>query len=148
MKPEQTFGESITRSPLPYRLLVIDDDPTLLAALPDALRFRLQGCVVDTADSPEGALQLVTGQAYDAIISDIRMPGMDGVALTMKIREVQPATPVILITGHGENGLRGQASAAGAYAFLNKPIDPVFIVALLQQALHERRAQQTRSCTV
>jgi len=84
----------------------------------------------------------------DAIISDIRMPGMDGVALTVKIREVQPDTPVILITGHGENGLRGQASAAGAFAFLNKPIDPIFIVALLQQALHERRSQQTRSCAV
>ena len=61
------------------------------------------------------------------------MPGMDGVALTVKIREVQPGTPVILITGHGENGLRGQASAAGAFAFLNKPIDPIFIVALLHR---------------
>ena len=135
-------------APSSYRLLVIDDDPTLLKALPDTLRFRLQGCIVDTTASPDEALTLVGKQSYDAIISDIRMPGMDGVALTVKIREVQPATPVILITGHGENDLRGQASAAGAFAFLNKPIDPIFIVALLQQALHERRAQQTRSCAV
>ena len=74
------------------------------------------------------------------------MPGMDGVALTLKMREVQPNTPVILITGHGENGLRGKASAAGAFAFLTKPLDPAFIVTLLQQALQERRSQQSRSC--
>ena len=135
-----------TSALLSYRLLLIDDDPGLLMALPDTLRSRLQGCFVDTADTPDTALQLVQENPYDAIISDIRMPGMDGVALTMKMRELQPSTPVILITGHGENGLRAKASAAGAYAFLDKPLDPTFIVALLQQALQERRSQQARSC--
>ena len=135
-----------TPSALSHRLLLIDDDPGLLMALPDTLRSRLQGCVVDTADTPAAALELVQEKPYDAIISDIRMPGMDGVALTMKIREVQPSTPVILITGHGENGLRVKASAAGAYAFLTKPLDATFIVTLLQQALQERRSQQSRSC--
>jgi two-component system, sensor histidine kinase and response regulator len=129
-----------------YRLLLIDDDPVLLMALPDTLRVRLQDCVVDTANTPDAALQLVQGKPYDAIISDIRMPGMDGVTLTIKMRELQPSTPVILITGHGENGLRGKASAAGAYAFLTKPLDPTFIAALLQQALQERRSQHSRSC--
>ena len=137
-----------TSAVLPHRLLLIDDDPGLLLALPDTLRSRLHGCIVDTADDPDVALQLVQDKPYDAIISDIRMPGMDGVALTMKMREVQPTTPVILITGHGENGLRGQASAAGAYAFLTKPLDATFIVALLQQALQERRSQQSRSCAL
>lgn len=135
-----------TPLPLAHRVLLIDDDPGLLLALPDTLRSRLQGCLVDTADTPDAALELVQEKPYDAIISDIRMPGMDGVALTTKMREVQPSTPVILITGHGENGLRGMASAAGAYAFLTKPLDPTFIVALLQQALQERRSQQARSC--
>ena len=135
-----------TTSPLSHRLLVIDDAPALLVALPETLRSKLQDCVVDTADTPDKALQFVHDIPYDAIISDIRMPGMDGVMLTMKMREIQPSTPVILITGHGENGLRGQASAAGAYAFLTKPLDPTFIAALLQQALQERRSQQSRSC--
>jgi len=133
-------------TPLSYRLLVIDDDPALLMALPDTFRSRLHGCLVDTATTPNKALQLVNENPYDAIISDIRMPGMDGVALTLKMREVQPNTPVILITGHGENGLRSKASAAGAFAFLTKPLDPTFIITLLQQALQERRSQQTRSC--
>jgi DNA-binding NtrC family response regulator len=137
-----------TSAQLSHRLLLIDDDPGLLMALPDTLRSRLQSCIVDTADTPDVALQLVQEKPYDAIISDIRMPGMDGVALTIKMREVQPNTPVILITGHGENGLRVKASAAGAYAFLTKPLDPTFIVALLQQALQERRSQQARSCAV
>lgn len=135
-----------TSPALSHRVLVIDDDPALLIALPDTLRSRLQHCVVDTAGTPDAALDLVQEKPYDAIISDIRMPGMDGVALTTKMREVQPSTPVILITGHGENGLRAKASAAGAYAFLNKPVDPSFIVALLRQALQERRSQQARSC--
>ena len=133
-------------SPRSYRLLLIDDDPSLLIALPDTIRFRLQGCLVDTADTPQEAIRLVNDIAYDAIISDIRMPGMDGVALTLKMREIQPHTPVILISGHGEHGLRGKASAAGAYAFLTKPLDPAFIVTLLQQVLQERRSQQARSC--
>jgi DNA-binding NtrC family response regulator len=134
--------------PLSHRLLLIDDDPALLMALPDTLRSRLQGCLVETATTPEEALQLVNEKPYDAIISDIRMPGMDGVALTLKMREIQPNTPVILITGHGENGLRSKASAAGAFAFLTKPLDAAFIITLLQQALQERRAQQSRSCAV
>ena len=138
--------EDMTSPPLSHRLLVIDDDPALLVALPETLRSKLQDCVVDTADTPDKALQFVHDKPYDAIISDIRMPGMDGVMLTIKMREIQPSTPVILITGHGENGLRGQASAAGAYAFLTKPLDPTFIAALLQQALQERRSQQSRSC--
>ena len=135
-------------TPVSYRLLLIDDDPALLMALPDTFRSRLHGCLVDTAGTPDKALQLVNDNPYDAIISDIRMPGMDGVALTLKMREVQPNTPVILITGHGENGLRSKASAAGAFAFLTKPLDPTFIITLLQQALQERRSQQSRSCAI
>jgi len=138
--------EDQTSSAFSNRLLLIDDDRSLLAALSDTLRFRLQGCHIDVADNPDSALELVNDKPYDLIISDIRMPGMDGVALTSKMREVQPSTPVILMTGHGENGLRGKAAAAGAYAFLTKPIDATFIVALLQQALQERRAQHSRSC--
>jgi CheY-like chemotaxis protein len=132
--------------PLSYRLLLIDDDPALLMALPDTFRSRLRGCLVDTAGTPDKALQLVNQNPYDAIISDIRMPGMDGVALTLKIREVQPHTPGIFITRQGEDGLRSKASAAGAFAFLTKPLDPPFIITLLQQALQERRSQQSRSC--
>lgn len=140
--------EEESTAPLSYRILLIDDDVSLLMALADTLRFRLQNSLIDVADSPDIALQLVNEKLYDAIISDIRMPGMDGVALTLKMREIQPNTPVILMTGHGENGLRIQASAAGAYAFLTKPIDPTFIVTLLQQALQERRSQLSRSCAV
>ncbi|MDQ6734066.1 MAG: hypothetical protein M3Z35_08125, partial [Nitrospirota bacterium] len=60
-----------TSLPLSYRLLLIDDDPALLMVLPDTFRSRLQGCLGDTAGTPDEALQFVNEKPYDAIISDI-----------------------------------------------------------------------------
>ena len=87
------------------RIMVVDDDPALLEALPETLRLRMNGVTVDTADSAAAALDRIASQNYDAIVTDIKMPGMDGLALLSEIRARRPDTPILIITGHGEHAL-------------------------------------------
>jgi len=116
------------------RVLVIDDDPALLQALPEAVRIRMAGVTVDTADSAAAALDCIAARDYDAIITDIKMPGMDGVALLAEIRRRRPDTPILMITGHG-HGLAIQTLRGGAYDFVQKPIDRDYFVASLRRAI-------------
>jgi len=125
------------------RVLLVDDDPALLQALPEALRLRMAAVAVDTADSAAAALERIAARDYDAIVTDIKMAGMDGLALLARIRALQPDTPVLMITGHGEYDLALRALRGGAYDFIQKPIDRDDVVASLEcairaHALHRR----------
>ena len=86
-------------------VLIVDDDLALLQALPQALRLQLGGVTVETADSAAAALERIAARDYDAIVADIKMPGMDGLELLTEIRTRRPDTPTLMITGHGENDL-------------------------------------------
>src|ERR1700694_4793430 len=120
-------------------ILIVDDDTALLQALPQAIQLRLPDVQVDTTDSAFNALDLVRAHEYDAIVSDIKMPGMDGLALLAKVQELRPATPTLLITGHGEHDLAVQGLRGGAYDFIQKPIDRDYFVASLERAIQVRR---------
>jgi signal transduction histidine kinase len=126
---------------IPY-VLIVDDDTALLEALPQALSLRLTAVEVDTSDSAHNALDLIREHDYDAIVSDIKMPGMDGLALLAKIQELRPDTPTLLITGHGEHDLAVQALRGGAYDFIQKPIDRDYMVAALNRAIQTRRLRR------
>jgi DNA-binding NtrC family response regulator len=124
-------------------VLLVDDDPALLQALPQALHLLMRGVTVDTADSAAAALDRIAAREYDAIVTDIRMPGMDGLALLAEIRGRQPDTPILMVTGHGEYDLAVRALRGGAYDFIQKPIDRDDFVASLDcairaHALHRR----------
>ena len=121
------------------RILLVDDDPALLEALPEALRLRLDGIEIDTSETAYEALDRLRETEYDAIVSDIKMPGMDGLALLAEAQKLSPGTPVLLITGHGEHDLAVQALRGGAYDFVQKPIDRDYFVASLERAVHMRR---------
>src|SRR5437588_11806317 len=124
-------------------VLIVDDDPALLQALPQTLYLRIPGVKVDTCDSALEALKRIQEHDYDTIVSDIKMPGMDGLALLAKIQELRPETPTLLITGHGEHDLAILALRGGAYDFIQKPIDREYVVAALQRAIqtHQLRRQ-------
>ncbi len=128
------------------RILIVDDDPALLQALPQAITLRMQRVIVDTSDSATGALQLVRHQQYDAIVSDIKMPGMDGLALIEQLQKLCPETPALLITGHGERDLAIQALRVGAYDFIQKPIDRDYFISALRRAIqtYQMRRQIAR----
>src|SRR3989441_2808057 len=89
-------------------VLIVDDDPALLQALPEALKLRMSELMVDTADSAAAALERIAARDYNAIVTDIKMPGMDGFALLDEIRARRPDTPTLMITGHGERALRSE----------------------------------------
>jgi two-component system, sensor histidine kinase and response regulator len=122
-------------------VLIVDDDTALLQALPQALYLRMPDVNVDTSDSATGALQLIRAREYDAIVSDIKMPGMDGLALLVKIQELRQNTPTLLITGHGDHNLAIQALRGGAYDFIQKPIDRDYFVAALRRAVQTHQLQ-------
>ena len=119
----------------PAHVLIVDDDPALLQALPEALRLRMGGLMVDTADSAAGALEQIAARDYNAIVTDIKMPGMDGFALLDEIRARQPDTPTLMITGHGERALAIAALRKGACDYVQKPIDRDYFVASLCRAI-------------
>ena len=120
-------------------ILIVDDDTALLQALPQALSLRMKGVRVDTCDSALSAIERIQRNDYDAIVSDIKMPGMDGLALLEKIQELRPHTPTLLITGHGDHNLAIQALRGGAYDFIQKPIDRDYFVAALHRAIQTRQ---------
>ena len=133
----------------PARVLLVDDDRALLDALPTLIGMRIPGTIVDVCDSAPQAAQQVRSNDYDAIITDIKMPVMDGLTLLSEVRSVRPDTPVLLLTGHGEHDLTIQALRRGAFDFLVKPIDREYFSAALSRALDMRalrrqvKAQQT-----
>jgi signal transduction histidine kinase len=117
------------------RILLVDDDHSLLEALPEAIRLRMDGLQIDTADTASSALERLHEVDYDAIVTDIKMPGMDGLALLEEIQQIRPRTPTLLITGHGEQDLAVQALRGGAYDYIAKPIDRDYFVASLERAI-------------
>lgn len=128
---------------MPSRILLIDDDPALLEALSDTLRLRMNAMVDTCHDGPE-ALERISTTDYDAIVSDIRMPRMDGLTLTLKIQTIRPRTPTILITGHGNVELARRAVDCGAYAFVEKPLEREDFIASLKKAIEVGRLSRDR----
>ena len=120
------------------RVLIVDDDLALLQALPEAVRLRIDGVMVDTADSGPVALSQMGAHEYDAIVTDIKMPGMDGLELLAEIRTRRPDTPTLMITGHAEHDLVVHALRGGAYDFIQKPIDRDYFIAVLRRAIETR----------
>lgn len=124
------------------RILLVDDDAQLLQALPEMLRIRMGDVVVDTAESGAMALDRIVEADYDAIISDIKMPGLDGIALLARVFAIRPSIPTLLITGHGEHDLALQALRGGAYDYIQKPIDRDYLVATLNRAIQLRQLRR------
>jgi signal transduction histidine kinase len=124
------------------QILLVDDDLALLQALPHLISLRMSGVQIQTAAEASIALSLLQEQEYDAVVSDIKMPGMDGLELLARITEWHPETPVLLITGHGEHDLAIRAIRGGAYDYILKPIDRDDFVASLQRALHTRQLRR------
>ena len=123
-------------------ILLVDDDPVLLQALSHTISLRMSGVHVETADAANLALEMVRQQEYDAVVSDIKMPGMDGLDLLEKVLERYPDIPVLLITGHGEHELAIRALRGGAYDYIQKPIDRDDFVASLSRALQMRQMRR------
>jgi DNA-binding NtrC family response regulator len=129
------------------KILIVDDDPALLRALPESLHNRLGDVEIHTASAVHDAVTAAAAIEFDCVLCDIRMPGTDGVALMVKLRELRPYTPVILMTGAGEDRLRRQALHAGASAFVTKPLDPVFLSGLISVVMQDAKMSRLLPAT-
>src|SRR3989440_2430576 len=123
-------------------VLIVDDDLALLQALPQVLRLQLANVTVDTAVSAAAALERIAVRDYDAIVADIKMPGMDGLELLAESRTRRPDTPTLMTTGHGESDLVVGALRGGACDFIPKPIDREYFIAALHRAMASREARR------
>jgi two-component system C4-dicarboxylate transport response regulator DctD len=118
------------------RILLVDDEEEMRRSSAQAL--ELFGLTVDTFASAEPVLELV-GYSFDGVVvSDIRMPGMDGMTLLQRIREVDPEVPVILVTGHADVQLAVSAMRAGVYDFLEKPFTAQHLAGIIRRAMDRR----------
>ncbi|MBW8322202.1 MAG: sigma-54 dependent transcriptional regulator [Rhizobium sp.] len=118
------------------RILLIDDEEDMRRSSAQAL--ELFGLEVTTFSTPEPVLELV-GYGFDGVVvSDIRMPGMDGMTLLQRIREVDAEIPVILVTGHADVQLAVSAMRAGVYDFLEKPFTAQHLAGIIRRAMDRR----------
>ncbi len=120
-------------------LLIVDDDAALRRLLVPWLRET--GIEVREAASAEEALAMLRREEFDAVLSDVCLPGADGVALVEELRANQPDTPVVLMTAFGSIGSAVQAMRAGAFDYVTKPFELEAISVLVERAF-ERRAIQ------
>ncbi|WP_062569536.1 sigma 54-interacting transcriptional regulator [Pseudoalteromonas arabiensis] len=103
------------------RVLLVDDDASLLKLL--AIRIESKGYQVSTAESGIVALQELKSKTYDAVITDLRMDEMDGMALHRQLQSRYPSMPVIMMTAHGSIPDAVEATKQGIFAFITKPVD-------------------------
>lgn len=131
------------------RVLLVDDEPGVLKALRrvltlvpcryDGIEYTLQ---LDLAHSPEEALILVRDHAYDLILSDFRMPGMDGVQLLRAARQIQPGAARMILSGYADlDGVMAAINEAQIVRFLSKPWNDYELVSAIAQALAYRAVQ-------
>jgi len=115
------------------RLLIVDDDADLLKLL--SMRLEAAGYEVTAVSSAEAALTELAIHRPALLLSDVRLPGMDGLALFDIVRERHPALPVILLTAHGTIPDAVAATARGVYTYLTKPFDGRALLETIAQAL-------------
>ena len=109
-------------------VLVVDDEPDVEALFRQQFRrdLRSQRFMMDFANSAADALKRITGtieQSLILILSDINMPGMTGLEMLPKVKEIRPEVPVIMITAYGDPDTKRRAMENGASGLLTKPID-------------------------
>src|SRR3989339_2147669 len=108
------------------KVLVVDDDPVVGKSFNRVLS-QDKGYVVITAQNAAEALEWLREQEYDVVFTDIKMPGMDGVELTERVKASRPWTPVVIITGYGTTANEQRAKAVGVSDFMRKPLSPEMI---------------------
>ncbi len=121
---------------MPGRVLLVDDDAQMRASSVQAL--ELAGLAVTGFASAEDVLDHAGPGLNGVVVSDIRMPGMDGMTLLQRLRDRDADLPVILITGHAEVQLAVEAMRRGAYDFIEKPFVAASLITVLRRAMDHR----------
>jgi two-component system response regulator FixJ len=114
-------------------IAVVDDDEAIREALSDLL--LVLGFACHTFERAEALLAEYQPGVFDCVITDVHMPGIGGLALLQRLREIDASLPVVIITSDADPLTRGRAMAAGAHAFLTKPVADHVLLPHLESAL-------------
>jgi len=125
------------------RVLFIDDEPNVLDGLRRMLHAERDRWDMQFVGSADGALDQMRTRDFDAVVSDVNMPGKDGFALLAEMRAEERTrdVPVIILTGRNESDIKRRALNLGATDLLNKPVDPQDLVARLRSAMRLKAYQ-------
>ena len=123
------------------RILIVDDEPGIRQALKGV--FEDEGFVVESATSGEECLKTMEGAAYDLILLDIWLSGIDGLETLRQLRAKWPGTQVVMISGHATIPTAVNATKLGAYDFIEKPLSLEHTLLISRNALSQRRLKQT-----
>lgn len=118
-------------------VIFIDDEEEV--RLSGRQTLEIEGFETIALEAAEAALDHLTAAWPGVVVTDIKMPGMDGMELLDRISQIDPELPVIMITGHGDIPLAVNAMRAGAYDFIEKPGDPDYLIEVVHRALEKRR---------
>lgn len=118
------------------QILIVEDDPDVLLGCEQAM--QLAGLTVLTAASAEAAKSMIEPGFIGVVVTDMRLPGMDGLEFLRWVRNVDPDIPVTMITGHGDVTLAVEAMRSGAYDFIQKPFSPTHLVEVVRRSMEKR----------
>src|SRR5919204_2255058 len=122
------------------RILIVDDEPGIRQSLKGV--FEDEGFLTEAVSSGEECLKKMEQDAYDLVLLDIWLPGIDGLETLRKLREKAPHTHVIMISGHATIATAVSATKLGAYDFIEKPLSLEHTLLTVQNALSHRRLEQ------
>ncbi len=122
---------------IPEPILLVDDEGTVRSTLREALTRH--GYTVEEADSGEAALAMVAKKHYPVILTDLKMPGISGLELLISIREKDPSSLCVVITGFATMEAAIDALKKGAYDFIKKPFQTLELQVVLDRALEHAR---------
>ncbi len=123
-------------------IFLIDDEEEILYACNQT--FELEGYPIRTFSRAEEALPLIHADWLGAVITDVKMPGMDGLELFAEIKKISTDIPVIILTGHGDVPMAMEAMHGGAFDFIEKPTPPDQLLTVAAKALETRRTSLER----
>lgn len=122
----------VSPSQRPYRILVVDDEESLRITL--AANLELEGFETLEAGSAEAALKVLSKHEVDLVLTDIQMPGLNGVELFRRIKKSQPELPVVMMTAFAMEDLVNAAMTEGVFTVLFKPFEVPHAIAVLRRA--------------
>ena len=118
------------------KVLVVDDDEVVRRSYQRSL--QTVRCDVQAVANGEDALQAVREQNFDVLLLDLRMPGLDGMAVLKAVKQTSPSSEVIVITGYPTVETAKQAVQLGAYDYLAKPVGPAEVITATNNAIAQK----------
>lgn len=119
----------------PKRILIAEDEEDISWAISKSLARSQYNFEIHCVDNGDNAFELISRNEYDLLISDIKMPGRDGLQLTLDVRKYFPDTKIIIMTAHGSQEVMKLAENRGIYFYIEKPFDMGYLRQLIFEAL-------------